>query len=42
MGVVRDIDGRKHAEQTLLKAEKELEDLRKLVRRAGLQDTDAK
>ncbi len=27
MGVVRDIDGRKHAEQTLLKAEKELEEL---------------
>ncbi len=31
MGVVRDIDGRKHAEHTLLKAEKELDELHRFA-----------
>ncbi|HUL61507.1 MAG TPA: PAS domain S-box protein, partial [Methanocella sp.] len=35
MCVVRDIDGRKRAEQTLLRAEKELESMRQLALRAG-------
>jgi PAS domain S-box-containing protein len=35
MCVVRDIDGRKRAEQTLLQTEKELESMRQLARHAG-------
>ncbi len=37
MCVVRDIDERKHAEQTLLKTEKELEELRQLALNAGCE-----